>query len=101
MSKIIDLIDKYTTWILMVLVIIFVITGFGKTKHLMDPVLAAYIHTQILPIPFLILFCIHMLKVVRNQFWKWNLFDNKTICEAFAYLLTLVVTSALIWVYLR
>ncbi len=98
-GKLLNKIDKFGVWILMCLVLLFVFSGFGMTKHIMDPVAAKYIHTQILPVPLLIFFCIHILKSVRNQFKKWNIFSNETAIDIYAYLITLIITLILIWLY--
>ena len=100
-GKFLNQIDKFGMWILMALVLSFVLTGYGMTKHIMDPVLAKYIHTQILPLPLLIFFCIHVLKAVRNQFKKWKLFNDERVLDLYAYALTLIVTIILIWLYFR
>ena len=94
-------IDKIGMWILMALILLFVLTGYGMTKHIMDPVLAKYIHTQLLPLPLLIFFCIHVVKGVRNQFKKWKLFNDERILDIYAYTLTFIVTIILIWLYFR
>ncbi|MDE1920874.1 MAG: hypothetical protein KGI24_05430 [Candidatus Omnitrophica bacterium] len=93
--------DKFGMWILMAMVLGFVMTGYGMTKHIMDPVLAKYIHTQLLPLPLLIFFCIHVIKGVRNQFKKWKIFDNDRTLDIYAYALVLSVTAILIWLFFR
>jgi hypothetical protein len=100
-GKFLNRIDKFGVWILMSLILAFVITGFGMTKHIMDPVLAKYIHTQLLPLPLLIFFCIHIIKAVRNQFKKWNIFNNERVLDVYAYSLVLAVTIILIWLNFR
>ena len=100
-GKFLNRIDKIGVWILMSLILAFVITGFGMTKHIMDPVLAKYIHTQLLPLPLLIFFCIHIIKAVRNQFKKWNVFNNELVLDVYAYSLVLAVTIILIWLNFR
>ena len=100
-GKFLTKIDKFGVWVLMVLVLAFVLTGFGMTKHIMDPVLAKYIHTQLLPLPLLIFFCIHVIKAVRNQFKKWNIFNEERVLDVYTYALVLIVTILLIWLYFR
>jgi len=100
-GKFLTKIDKFGVWVLMVLVLAFVLTGFGMTKHIMDPVLAKYIHTQLLPLPLLIFFCIHIANPVRNQFRKWHLFSTELATDIYAYSLVLIVTIILIWLNFR
>lgn len=100
-GKFLNQIDKFGMWILLALVLSFVLTGYGMTKHIMDPVLAKYIHTRLLPLPLLIFFCIHVVKAVRNQFKKWNLFNNERLLDIYAYTLVFLVTIILIWLFFR
>jgi len=100
-DKFLKKIDSFGVWILMGLILSFVLTGYGMTKHLFDPVWAKYIHTQILPIPLLIFFCIHVIKAVRNQFKKWNIFNEERVLDVYTYALVLIVTILLIWLYFR
>ncbi|MBF0571980.1 MAG: hypothetical protein HQL12_08950 [Candidatus Omnitrophica bacterium] len=100
-GKVLSKIDKFGVWVLLSIVLAFIFTGYGMTKHLMDPLAAKYIHTQILPLPLLIFFCIHILKAVRNQFKKWNIFKNEALVDAYSYAITLIVTLVLIWMYFR
>lgn len=94
-------IDKFGMWILMALVLAFVMTGYGMTKHIMDPVLAKFIHTQVLPLPLLIFFGIHVVKGVRNQFKKWKIFNDERLLDIYAYALVFITAIILIWLYFR
>ena len=98
-DKFLKRIDKFGVWFLLALVLSFVFTGYGMTKHIMDPVLAKYIHTQLLVLPLLIFFSIHVVRAVRNQFKKWKLFNDERISALYAYALTFIVTIILIWLY--
>jgi hypothetical protein len=100
-GKFLTKIDKFGVWILLVLVLAFIITGLGMTKHIMDPVLARYIHTQLLPLPLLIFFCIHIIKPIRNQFKEWNIFSSEQAIDIYAYCLVLTVAVILVWLNLR
>ena len=100
-EKFLNKADKCGVWVLLALILAFFFTGFGMTKHIMDPVLAKYIHSQLLPLPLLIFLCIHVIKPVRNQFKKWNIFNDERILDFYAYALVLVVTVILIWLYVR
>ena len=100
-SKWIDRIDNFGVWILLFLVLLFVLTGYGMTKHIMDPVLAKYIHGQILPVPLFVLFLIHILKPVRAQFKRWNIFKNERILDLYVYLLAFITLGLFFWLYYR
>ncbi|MEI7998513.1 MAG: hypothetical protein WCH62_03295 [Candidatus Omnitrophota bacterium] len=100
-SKWIDRIDNIGVWVLLLLVLLFIFTGYGMTKHIMDPVLAKYIHGQILPIPLFILFVIHVLKPIHNQFKKWNIFKSEHTLDFYVYLLVFIFIGLFIWLYYR
>lgn len=100
-DKYISRIDQFGMWILLVLVLAFFITGLGMTKHIMNPALASYIHTRLLPVPLLIFFAIHVLKGVRNQFKKWKIFQNDRILDIYSYCLVIGVAIILIWMYFK
>ena len=85
--KWINRIDNFGVWILLFLVLLFVITGYGMTKNIMDPVLAKYIHARLLPIPFFVFLLIHVLKAVYKQFKSWNIFKSERVLNAYVYLL--------------
>ena len=100
-SKWIDRIDSFGVWVLLPLVLLFVFTGFGMTKHIMDPVLAKYIHGHLLPLPLFIFFLIHILKPVRNQFKNWKIFKNEKILDIYIYTLALLISVIFLWLYFR
>jgi len=59
-------IDRYTQWVLLVLVLVFIITGYGMTKQIIDPVLATRWHINILPIPLFIFLGLHILPCLKR-----------------------------------
>jgi hypothetical protein len=56
---------------LFVVIILYIITGFGMTRQIIDPVFARYLHTSILPYPLFIFFGLHMIICVRNLFRRF------------------------------
>ena len=100
-GKWINRIDRFSVWILLLIIFLFVITGYGMTKNIMDPVLAKYIHTQLLPIPFFVFFMVHVLKSVYRQFKNLGLFKSERVLNSYVYLLGFIVTSLFIWLYFR
>ncbi len=100
-GKWINRIDNFSVWILLFLILLFIITGYGTTKNIMDPVLAKYIHTQLLPIPFFVFFLIHVLKSVYRQFKSWGLFKSERVLNGYVYLLGVIVAGLFIWLYFR
>ena len=99
--KWINRVDQFGVWVLLFLVLLFVMTGYGMTKHLMDPVSAKYIHTQLLPVPLLVFFCLHVVKAIRNQFKRWKIFKSAAVLDGYVYAITLIVLLLLLWLYFR
>jgi len=100
-SKWINRIDNFGVWGLLFLVLLFVFTGLGMTKHIMDPVSAKYIHTHILPVPLFLLFLIHVLKPVRNQFRRWHIFKSHVVLDSYIYILAFILMAIFLWLYFR
>ena len=100
-SKWINRIDNVGVWILLLLILLFILTGYGMTRHIMDPLLAKYIHSQLLPLPLLILFLIHILKPIYQQFKTWNIFKSERVLSFYVYFLAFLVSGLFIWLYLH
>jgi hypothetical protein len=100
-DKWIHRIDEFGAWALLFLVLSFVMTGFGMTKHIMDPVLANYIHTRLLPLPLFFLFIVHLIRPVQKQFKNWNVFKKETTVSIYVYLLALIFMAAFAFLFLR
>ena len=100
-EKWINRIDRFSVWILLVIIFLFVITGYGMTKNIMDPVLAKYIHTRLLPIPFFVFLMAHVLGPVYRQFKNWKMFKSERVLNIYVYLLGFIVTGLFIWLYFR
>ena len=100
-NKWLERVDHLGVWILLFLVLLFILTGYGMTKHIMDPVLAKYIHSQLLPLPLFFFLWVHILKPVYKQFKNWRIFKSERTLTAYVYLLTFAVTGLFAWLYFR
>lgn len=70
MGKILITLNRISAWILFVVIILYIVTGFGMTKQIIDPVFARYLHTVILPYPLFIFFGLHMAFCIKNLFQR-------------------------------
>jgi len=70
MVKILFKLCRISGWILLGLTVLFFVSGYGLTKQIIPVGLAARLHNQILPIPFLIFLILHCLFPIRNLFKK-------------------------------
>ena len=89
-GKWLNRINNFGVWILLFLIFLFIITGYGMTKNVMDPVLAKYIHTRLLPIPFFVFLMVHVLGSVYRQFKNWNIFKSERVLNIYVYCLALL-----------
>ncbi len=70
MGKILITLNRISAWILFVVIILYIVTGFGMTRQIIDPVFARYLHTGILPYPLFIFFGLHMILCIKNLFQR-------------------------------
>lgn len=94
-------IDRFGRWILALLMLLFILTGFGITKGLMDPKLAKQLHKDILPPLLYILFLIHIVIPLRAKFIRWDLAKNKQVAAAYAYMIGAVLLALCFWLHFR
>lgn len=100
-AKWIAKIDAVGAWILFFLILLFIVTGYGMTKQIMDPALAKYIHSQLLPVPLFIFFMIHAIKSLYKKLKDWCLFKSELWLNIYLYSLAFMVTGLFIWLHFR
>lgn len=100
-GKWIEKIDHWGVWVLLFVLLGYILTGYGITKNIMDPLLAKYLHSRILPLPLFFLFIIHVMKPVRGYFRNWKIFQNEFALDIYTYSLALSVLGLLVWLFLR
>ena len=100
-GKWLDRIDNWGVWLLLFVVLAYVLTGYGMTKNIMDPLIAKYIHARLLPLPLFLFFLVHVLKPVRAQFKNWKIFKNDEVLDVYVYLLGLTVFAIFVWLFFR
>ena len=93
--------DRWGSWALLIIVLAFVLTGFGMTRHLMDPALANFVHTRILPPPLFVLLLVHVFRPVRGLLKGWKVFSGETALDLYTWALALILGSLFFFVYLR
>lgn len=70
--------DRIAAWILLIVIIIYIVSGFGMTKGIIDPSLARNLHLSWLGVIGLIAFVIHTywaihLALMRHRMWNvWS-----------------------------
>lgn len=63
-------------WVLLVAILLYVVTGYGMTKGLIDPSLAAKLHLSYLAYPMIIAFIYHTAYAIRLAFIRWRIWNT-------------------------
>jgi len=90
--------NRFSGWALLVLIIAFIISGYGITKGIVDPVKAKRLHEVILPIPTFIFFVIHIGINIKLALTRWRLGSQKWI-NFYVIILSLFFLLFFFWLY--
>ena len=101
MPKTFATIDRISRWILLVLMFLFIFTGFGITKGIMNPKWAKQLHENFLPIPFYALFLVHIFYKVPIHLVRWNIFERETTAAVYMYALATILLGLFLWLHFR
>ncbi|MFH1208075.1 MAG: hypothetical protein V1673_00770 [Candidatus Omnitrophota bacterium] len=101
MSKIFVAIDRHSRWILFVIILLFILTGFGMTKNIMDPRLAKQLHGNILPIPFYVLLLLHVFHPLPANLVRWKAFKSEAVAAVYVYFLAAIFLGLFLWLHFR
>jgi len=93
--------NRWAAWIAIASCILFIITGYGMTKRIMDPDLATYLHLKVLPIPLFLGLLIHGGISMRHAMWRWRIFKNRRTDDIFVLIVALVFLALFLWMYWR
>jgi predicted heme/steroid binding protein len=74
--KIFIKLDRIAAWLLLIIMILFAISGYGMTKGLIDPVLAQNLHLNWLTGIGLIAFVIHSSWAIHLAFKRWRIWNK-------------------------
>lgn len=94
-------IDRNGRWILALLMLLFIMTGLGITKNIMDPQLAKQLHENFLPPLLYILFAVHVAIPLRAKFLQWKLANTDPLSAACAYAIAAVLLALCFWLHFR
>ena len=91
--------NRFCAWALLILLILYVVTGYGITKGIIDPALSKYLHDKLLAIPFFIFFVLHVGISGSYALIRWRVFKNLTSAQVFAAIFCLVMLAVFLWLY--
>jgi hypothetical protein len=93
--------SRYSAWVAMLVVVLYILTGYGMTKRIIDPDLAKRLHQHVLPIPLFLSLILHGGISARGALRRWRVFKNPLSADAYAAVLGVVVLGLFVWLYLR
>lgn len=93
--------SRYTAWIAFVVILLFILTGYGMTKRIIDPDLAKFLHNKILPIPLFVSLLLHGGICARATFRRWGVFKSSVMIDLYVAAVGLVLLALFLWMYLR
>jgi len=93
--------NRYSAWVAIVTVVLYVITGYGMTKRIMDPDLARYLHLGILPIPLFLALVVHGGISIRHALWRWHVFEKRRNADIFVWIVVLTFLALFMWMFWR
>ena len=77
MDKFLIKLSRFSAWVLLVLMILYIISGYGITKGIVDPVFSKYLHDRLLAIPFFIFFALHICISSSYALRRWKVFKTQ------------------------
>lgn len=75
-NKILFQIRNWAGYLLVFLMALFFISGYGMTKGIIDPILAKYLHENLLPIPTSFFLIVHVLINFKFILKRWGIKDE-------------------------
>jgi len=69
-------IDRIAAWTLLISIFLYIISGYGMTKGIVDAKLATQIHNDYLPFILLASFSVHTFYAIRMTFKRWKIWDG-------------------------
>lgn len=99
MDKFLIKLNRFSAWILLVLIIFYIISGYGITKGIIDPVFSKYLHNKLLAIPFFIFFVLHVGISTKYALLRWGVFKGSKISNIYVIIFSLILLILFFWLY--
>lgn len=89
--------SKWAGYVMGVLILLYIITGYGMTKEIIDPVFAKALHSKWMPIPLAITFLLHLFIYIR---FKLRLLIKSDLwVDIYLVVLSLVIFLGFLYLY--
>jgi len=99
MEKFLIKLNRFSAWVLLVLIILFIVSGYGMTKQIINPVSARYLHDKVLPVFLFIFFVFHVFISSSYALRRWQVFKNTKSANLYALIFGLVLLILFFWFY--
>ncbi len=99
MEKFLIKLNRFSAWVLLVLIILFIVSGYGITKRIIDPVFSKYLHDKLLPVPLFIFFLLHVGISIRYALRRWKLFKSEKTGDIYILVIGLILLIFFLWLF--
>lgn len=89
---------RWSGWVLVPLMLLFFISGYGMTKQAIDPVFATMLHNKWLPLPMAIAFLLHFL--IYAKFALQRKIKHRTWVNVYITILGMALLIVFLYLYL-
>lgn len=93
--------DRLSAWVLYLTTLLFIISGYGVTKQIINPIAAQYLHDKLLPPLFFLAFVYHTGFRLHNSLQRWRVFTAPKYVSYYVLLLSFVLLTWFFWLYFR
>jgi len=99
MPSLIIKLNRFSAWLLVILMIVYFFTGFDSLKNIWNPEFSRYLHDKILPLPTLFLVAFHAFVGLKIYLLR-QLLENKFI-NYLLYTTGLIIFLIFIYLFFR
>jgi hypothetical protein len=94
-------ISRWSAWVSFVVVLLFIVTGYGMTKQMIDPTLAKFLHAKVLPIPLFLALVVHGGICARDSLRRWKVFKSDAAADLYVAAFSVFLLGFFVWLYVR
>jgi len=99
MDKFLIKLERFSAWVLLVLVILYIVSGYGITKMIINPVFSRYLHDRLLAIPFFIFFVLHVGIATSYALRRWSVFKTAKSVNIYTFVFAILLLILFLWFY--
>jgi hypothetical protein len=93
-------VSRFTAWTALTVIALFVVSGYGMTKRIIDPDVGKILHQRILPIPLFVAVLVHGGVCARRSLYRWHVFANRAAVNLYVTLVCAVLLALFLWMHL-